>query len=265
MLILRKPFDTLWKNKNAFEEVEKLTGEVYRSVATRKTIRFEVDGKGFYLKLHHGITYGEFFKNILSFKIPVFGARNEWLAIEKLNNAGIDTMVGVAYGECGLNPVRQTSFIITEDLSPTISLEDFCANWKNSPPPYSVKKALISRVAYMVREMHRLGINHRDCYICHFLLQLPFENLDQFKLSIIDLHRAQIRDEVPLRWRNKDLVALYYSCMEIGLNTRDFLRFLRIYFKGQKLREIIRNEKQLIDSTQLKAKKIQERTIRKGL
>ena len=142
MLILRKPFDTLWKNKNAFEEVEKLTGEVYRSVATRKTIRFEVDGKGFYLKLHHGITYSEFFKNIFSFKVPVFGAKNEWLAIEKLNNAGIDTMIGAAYGERGLNPIRRTSFIITEDLSPTISLEDFCANWKNSPPPYSVKKLL---------------------------------------------------------------------------------------------------------------------------
>ena len=52
MLILRKPFDTLWKNKDAFEEVEKLSGEVYRSVATRRTIRFEIDGKSFYLKLH---------------------------------------------------------------------------------------------------------------------------------------------------------------------------------------------------------------------
>ena len=99
MLILRAPIDHLWKDKDAFEEVEKLSGEVYRSVATRKTIRFEVEGKSFYLKLHHGITYGEFFKNIFSFRMPVFGARNEWEAIEKLNAAGIDTMVGVAYGE----------------------------------------------------------------------------------------------------------------------------------------------------------------------
>ena len=265
MLILRSPFDNLWKNKDAFEEVEKISGEIYRSVATRQTLRFEVDGKGFYLKLHHGITYKEFFKNIFSFHMPVFGARNEWLAIEKLKAAGIDTMTGAAYGEKGLNPIKQTSFIITEDLSPTISLEDYCEHWTTNPPPYAVKKALISRVAYMVREMHKLGINHRDCYICHFLLQLPFDNLTNFKLSVIDLHRAQIRDAVPLRWRNKDLVALYYSCLNIGLKDRDYLRFLRIYFPGKKLKQIFADEKDLLGSIQQKAQKIKERTIRKGL
>lgn len=265
MLILRAPFDRLWKDKDAFEEVEKLSGEVYRSVATRKTIRFEADGKSFYLKLHHGITYGEFFKNIFSFRMPVFGARNEWEAIEKLNAAGIDTMIGVAYGEKGINPVRQTSFIVTEDLSPTISLEDYCADWAKNPPSYSVKKALITRVAYMVREMHRLGINHRDCYICHFLLQLPFTDTTNFKLSVIDLHRAQIRDAVPLRWRNKDLVALYYSCLDIGLKPSDYLRFLKVYFPNKKLKQIFADEKELIESAQTKADKIRERTIRKGL
>lgn len=265
MLILRPPFDTLWKNKDPFAEVEKLSGEVYRSVATRKTIRFEVDGKGFYLKLHHGITYGEFFKNILSFRMPVFGARNEWQAIEKLGSAAIDTMTGAAYGEIGFNPVKQTSFIVTEDLSPTISLEDYCEDWPNNPPSYSVKKALVTRVAYMVREMHRLGINHRDCYICHFLLQLPFNDTKNFKLSVIDLHRAQIRDKVPLRWRNKDLIALYYSCLNIGLTTRDYLRFLKVYFQDKKLKEIFSEEKALLESMQTKAQKIKERTLRKGL
>ena len=117
----------------------------------------------------------------------------------------------------------------------------------------------------MVREMHRLGINHRDCYICHFLLQLPFNDLEHFKLSIIDLHRAQIRASVPLRWRNKDLVALYYSCLNIGLTARDYLRFLKIYFPGKKLKQILSEEKSLIDSIQSKAQKIKERTLRKGL
>ena len=117
----------------------------------------------------------------------------------------------------------------------------------------------------MVREMHKLGINHRDCYICHFLLQLPFDNLTNFKLSVIDLHRAQIRDAVPLRWRNKDLVALYYSCLNIGLKDRDYLRFLKIYFQGKKLKQIFADEKELLGSIQEKAQKIKERTIRKGL
>lgn len=140
MLILKKPFDDLWKGKDAFEEVEKISGEVYRSVATRETLRFEVRGKGYYLKLHHGITYKEFFKNVFSFHAPVLGARNEWRAINRLAQLGVDTMKGVAYGERGLNPIKQTSFIVTEDLAPCISLEDFCEKWATEPPAYSVKK-----------------------------------------------------------------------------------------------------------------------------
>lgn len=265
MIVLKAPFDKVWKNKDPFEEVNKLSGQIYRAVATRKTIQFELNGESFYLKLHQGITYREFLKNIFSFRIPILGAKNEWKAIHQLAENGVDTMVGVAYGEKGINPIKRTSFIITQDLSPTISLEDYCKNWKQNPPRYSEKKALITRVATMVRKMHNCGINHRDCYICHFLLQLPFNNLDNFKISVIDLHRAQIRSSVPVRWRNKDLTALYYSCLDIGLNTRDYLRFLKVYFKGQRLRTIIAKEREFLATINVKAEKIRERTIRKGL
>ena len=263
-LILRKPFSELWRNKDAFAEVEKLSGEVYRSVATRKTIRFEIDGQGFYLKLHHGITYQEYVKNLLSARMPITGAENEWAAIQRLSELGVDTMVGVAYGEKGYNPVKKTSFIITEDLSPTISLEDFCSNWKFTPPPYEQKVALINRVAEMVRKMHQVGVNHRDCYICHFLLHLPFDDLNNFKLSVIDLHRAQIRDVVPRRWRDKDLTALYFSAMDIGLSTKDFLRFLKVYFNNANLKDIFHEEAGLIREIREKAEKILDRTNRKG-
>lgn len=79
-----------------------------------------------------------------------------------------------------------------------MSLEDYCANWATQPPKFKTKQMLIQRVAEMVRKMHRIGINHRDCYICHFLLHLPFtENLQDLKISVIDLHRAQLRSSVP--------------------------------------------------------------------
>ena len=68
---------------------------------------------------------------------------------------------------------------------------------------------LIKRVATMVRDMHAAGINHRDCYICHFLLHLPFSGKEEeLKISVIDLHRAQLRTRVPRRWRDKDLIGL---------------------------------------------------------
>ena len=113
--------------------------------------------------------------------------------------------------------------------------------------------------------MHRGGVNHRDCYICHFLLQQPMpENIADIKLSVIDLHRAQIRQHVPRRWRDKDLIGLYFSSLEIGLTSRDIYRFLRVYF-SKPLREIFRQEVRLFEQAVTKAQKIRQRTIRKAL
>lgn len=265
MIDLKPPFDLAWKNKDPFEEVEKISGDVLRRVKTRHTLRFNFQGKSYYLKLHHGTTYREVMKNLICLKMPVLGADREWRAIHELSKAGVDTMKGVAFGEKGINPVKKTSFIITEDLSPTISLEDFCKDWKSNPPSLSSKRLLIKRVAEMVRKMHSIGINHRDCYICHFLLHLPYnESEERLKISLIDLHRAQFRNSVPLRWRNKDLIGLYYSCMNIGLTLKDYYYFLKIYFQ-KPLRRILREERTLISEAESKAEKIKERSLRKGL
>lgn len=113
--------------------------------------------------------------------------------------------------------------------------------------------------------MHAVGINHRDCYICHFLLHLPFSGEEQdLKISVIDLHRAQLRKKVPTRWRDKDLIGLYFSSLNIGLTSRDIFRFMKVYFDSP-LREILKEEQALVLKAGSKAKKIQERTIRKSL
>ena len=79
-------------------------------------------------------------KNLISLRMPVLGADREWLAIHRLQELNVDTMTGVAFGQKGLNPLERTSFIITEDLSPAISLEDFCARWKVEPPDFVLKR-----------------------------------------------------------------------------------------------------------------------------
>lgn len=61
---------------------------------------------------------------------------------------------------------------------------------------------------------------------------------------MIDQHCAQTRDATPKRWRNKDLAALYFSALDIGLTRRDKLR-LRTYFR-RPLREILRDEAGLL-------------------
>lgn len=265
MLVLKEPFKTAWANKDPFEEVLKLNGEVYREVATRRTLNFKFQGESFYIKVHKGTTVKEILKNYLSLRAPVLDAGNEYKAINRLTELGVNTMEVVAFGKRGVNPLTRESFIITKDLNPAISLEDYCKVWKDNPPSYHVKKVLIEEVARMVKIMHEGGVNHRDCYICHFLLHLPYNENLKPKLSVIDLHRAQVRNKVPIRWRNKDLVALYFSSQGLGLKLRDYFRFLVIYFNCRNVKEINKVEGGFLSSVHEKALKIEERTIRKGL
>ncbi|MDH1621091.1 lipopolysaccharide core heptose(I) kinase RfaP [Pseudomonas chengduensis] len=266
-LILAEPFKSLWAGKDAFEEVESLQGQVYRELEARRTLRTEVDGKGYFVKIHRGIGWGEILKNLVTARLPVLGAGQEWKAIQRLNDAGVSTMTAVAYGERGSNPAQQHSFIITEELAPTVDLEQLTLNWHHQPPAPVLKWALIRRVAQMTGRMHAAGVNHRDCYICHFLLHTdkPF-NADDFRLSVIDLHRAQVRDSVPRRWRNKDLAGLYFSALGIGLTQRDLLRFLKTYFctiDKRPLRQILQDEAALLCWLQRKADRLRSRYVRK--
>lgn len=268
-LILAEPFKRLWANRDAFAAVEALQGQVYRELEGRRTLRTEVDGRGYFVKIHRGIGWGEIVKNLLTAKAPVLGAAQEWQAIQRLGEAGVATMTAVAYGERGSNPARQHSFIITEELAPTVDLEQLSLNWAQQPPRPELKWALIREVAQMTGTMHRAGVNHRDCYICHFLLHTDKPvTANDFRLSLIDLHRAQSRSAVPLRWRNKDLAALYYSILDIGLTRRDKLRFLRSYFAElngqQSLRQTLQDEAPSLAWLQRKADKLYARKQRYG-
>ena len=262
-LILAEPFKSLWQGRDPFVEVERLQGQVYRELEGRRTLRTEVAGRGYFVKIHRGIGWGEIAKNLLTAKAPVLGAGQEWRAIRRLQEVGVPTMTAVAYGERGSNPAAQHSFIITEELAPTISLEDFAADWREQPPLPALKHALIAEVARMAGTMHRAGVNHRDFYICHFLLHTDRPvTAGDLRVSLIDLHRAQTRRQTPRRWRDKDLAGLYFSALDIGLTRRDALRFLRGYFR-RPLRDILRDEARLLAWLQAKAARLSSRYARK--
>jgi heptose I phosphotransferase len=226
---LDKPFNTLWTQP--FDDAIAQQGVIYRSREGRRTLQFETEGKSYFLKLHQGIGWGEIIKNVLQLRLPILGARNEWQAIEHLQRINVGTMTSVAYGERGFNPAEQLSFIVTEDLVNTISLEDYCKDWMTSPPDPQLKARLIKRVGEISGKMHGSGMNHRDFYLCHFLLDetIATDSDEWPKLHLIDLHRAQIRAKVPARWQVKDLAGLYYSALDIGLCKLDVRLFLSEY------------------------------------
>ncbi len=221
--------------KPLFDQLMALDGECFRHLEGRKTARIRLGDKYYFIKQHRGVGYREIFKNLSQLRLPVVSARNEWLAIQKLQSLGIDVPHVAGYGERGINPATRESFILMEELAPVVSLETLCADWKNARPSFKLKQQLLTETAHIARTLHENGINHRDFYICHLLLS-PSQ-----QLFLIDLHRAQIRKTVPERWKIKDLAGLYFSSKEAGLTQKDRLRFMKHYRK-KPLRDILRHE-----------------------
>ena len=220
-------FSREWEGKDPFAELEKTEGEIFRQVKSRRTFRFEVAGRGYFAKVHRGVGWREIFKNLLMGKKPVLGAANEYRAIRRLELLGLDTMTIAAYGCRGWNPAKLESFLVTAELLDMVSLEDYCRDWRENPPPFRRRAALTAALAETAGTMHRGGVNHRDCYLCHFLF----------------------------RYRVKDVAGLYFSAMDCGLTRRDLYRFMKNY-TGRTLRETLRDDRHFWRRVERAARKL---------
>ncbi len=215
-------------------------GELYRETGGRRTLAFERDGHGFFIKCHRGAGWREIWKNLLSLRLPVVSARTEWRALRRLESLAVPATRWVVFGEEGRNPATRRSLLVTEALEGTRDLE----YWAGEIKRYSdraaaarAKWALITQVARLTRVLHENGVNHRDYYLCHLRMAATregfFRDPGVRPIYVMDLHRAQLRRRTPLRWLAKDLEGLLFSCQYgpagLALTSRDLIRFLRVY------------------------------------
>jgi len=255
MLTLTPDIKAHFKNDDmAFAHIMQLDGDTFRNMNGRITKRIILGGHPYFIKQHHGVGGREIIKNYLQLKHPIVSARNEWLALQLLQECNILVPKVLGYGEKGRNPAKRRSFIILEAIEPAISLEALTNEWKNKAPEVAFKRTLIDAVADITANMHALGINHRDLYICHFLLKQNSKD-GSLPLYLIDLHRAQIRDIVPLRWLAKDLAGLYFSSLHIGLTKRDRFRFMKRYAR-KTLRDTLTHDANLWDKVYFRGEKL---------
>ena len=266
-LILRDELRQLWSDRDVFAEVQQLDGEVAREVPGRQTLRFTLQDKVYYRKLHTGVGWREIFKNLIRLRAPVIGARNEWEALNRLAELQVPSLTPVAYGEKFGNPARRLSFIVTRELSGTQELDKYLlACRQENPLTFRNRQALILALAGMARALHAGGINHRDFYLCHFLLDLDSvagwrAGTSAPRLYLVDLHRAQLREQVPLRWQVKDLASLYFSAMDLGVTRADVCRFLKAYF-AQPLALIQLEQADLLERVERRARQLYKREQR---
>lgn len=243
MIEIYPDYKECFKSFKTVEDFLKIDVELVRDFKNRKTGRFEINGEGFYIKKHFECGIGAVLDELFHLRIPHIGAGHERSILDKLHSISIDTMTVAAFGQEGKTLFTQRSFVVTEELINVVSLEDVCSQWQKKPPRSAFKKTLLQRVANIARTLHESGINHRDFYLCHFLLDtVDLQAVEAGKqrptLYLIDLHRAQQRTAVPSRWRVKDIGGLYFSAMDIGLTRTDLLRFMRLY-TGKPLRQTL--------------------------
>jgi len=266
MVVLPDSWIARWRVDETFDHLFAVEGEVFRDQDGRRTIRFSVDGKGYFAKFYSGIGWRGLLRHLARFSLPVITAGREWRAIHRLEALGVGTMRAVGYGRRGVDPAHLKSFIITEELTDTLSLEDLCRPWPAAPPPPALKRALVNRVAGIAHTLHANGIDHRDLYICHLLLRAPREgkSLDPSRIALflIDLHRMSIHKRLPRRRRVKDLAALYFSSLDIGLTRRDICRFIEAY-SGMPLRKALSVDRRLWQRVQRRAVALYRKIHRK--
>jgi heptose I phosphotransferase len=223
----------------------RLEGKVYREHKHRRTLRVELDGRAFFVKVHGHTGPIEIIKHAARGRWPVLTAANERAAIKHLETLGVPTMKIAGYGCRGRTPARLESFIITEALDGMTSLEEVSNGWcgLRGRALLRLQRAAIAEVAGIARTLHENGLNHRDFYLCHFLVPnrdwSAWQPDEPLGMHVIDLHRAQLRRRVPTRLLIKDLAGLLFSALDAGLTDRDYLRFLAAYRPGR-LRDTLR-------------------------
>lgn len=246
------------------QEAFALHGEVYRDVPGRRTLRVELAGKHYFVKLHYGIGWGEVLKNWLQLKWPVVGAANEFEACRGLAEAGIAAPVAAAYGASVGNIATQRSFVLCDELAGFTSLEDLTDGWAQTPPDPLLKRRTLYAVAQFAREFHQRGFIHRDFYICHLLANDAAYTQGRIELAVLDLHRARRFEQIPQRWLKRDLAALLFSSLDLGFSRRDWLRFVRLY-ANRSLRQELAERGAFWRSVLERAEKLYDEGLRKRL
>ena len=158
-------------------------------------------------------------------------ARTEHEIACKLAAAGIDTPHTVAYGEQWGTLFERRSFLMTEEIEDSRSLESqlpscFQGTW--TPQKRRARRDFLGRLASFIRRFHETGFRHRDLYLSHIF------HSDGGEFCLIDLARTS-RPILRRRFQMKDIAQLHYSAPAESFTRADRLRFYLAYVDRRRL------------------------------
>lgn len=204
---------------------------------TTGRLRLEEGGRrlSVYLKRHYRLPW---WRGLLALLFP----RSDWSPalqearhLDWARDHGWAVPAVVAAGEYIGPWGRLRSFLAVEELRDMLPLSEAIPLAARTLAPEAFRRwkhGLIAELARLTRALHLRRRFHKDLYLCHFFI--PRATLDgpgewAGQIHLIDLHRFGRHRWLPWLWQAKDLAQLLYSSEIAGLDTRDRLRFWRLY------------------------------------
>ena len=102
----------LFSSDDLILEAKNIDGEVYRQYANRVTKKIRHKNLNYFLKFHGTVGWKEIIKNIVLFKLPIVGAKQEFLALSRMQTLAIKGPKVKSYFSRGINPSNKSSFLI---------------------------------------------------------------------------------------------------------------------------------------------------------
>ena len=200
----------------------------------RKRLQFEVVPTGcdrpvkIYLKRYDRPPILGQIRNWLSHHCRGSFAQLERQTADRLAAAGTSTPRVVACGERWGAVFEQRSFLMTEEVKDSRSLESRLPSCFDGPPVPQKRCDFIGRLALFIKRFHETGYRHRDLYLSHIFCS------DSGEFCVIDLARAS-RPIRQRRFQVKDIAQLHYSTPARLVTPADRLRFYLAYVDRRRL------------------------------
>ena len=239
-LIFNKDYQQLLTNAglDCFDSIYGFnTGKICKQIKARTLSSFEIQSSGikkrFFLKIHNTEFIG--FRRLLALFFPdsVYSqGRIEFKNICDFRKQGIATVIPVATGEKFTSFFRVKSFLITENFSPFIQLEELLRDnpeFFTGPAGESRKTILLKKIALLAKKMHRSGFNHRDFNATHILLHYKNRS-DTPEIALFDLQRVAKNKFSKFRWTIKSIAEVNYTLPDSLFGVKDRL-FLFLSYK----------------------------------
>jgi len=177
---------------------------------------------------------------------------------ERLAAAGIRTPRTVACGEQWQALFERRSFLMTEEIKDSQSLErrlPACCEGPVTPAKRRARRGFIHRLASFINRFHETGYRHRDLYLSHVFCS------DTGDLCLIDLARTS-RPFLRARFQMKDIAQLHYSAPATSFSRADRLRFYLAY-AGR--RRLLPQDKVFIRGVVRKAGRMARHNLKHGI